>query len=175
MSNTIVLSVLVFAGLIGTAKGQPVTTPARPHPCDCIEGSTACSCDCKVPRRPRPVAQDDVVGTWFISLSQTAGASQTLVAFHSGGTVTSASADFGAWAAESNGAYSATTDTLTFDQQGGVTGRRRTSWSVVVTALDELQANFVVDLISLDGTITPAVASGTAEGCRVPLPTQTAH
>ena len=175
MSNTIALSVFVFAGLIGAAKSQPIVPPVHLHPCDCIEGSTACSCDCKVPRRPRPIAQDDVVGTWFISLSQTAGASQALVTFHAGGTVTSASADFGAWAAESNGAYSATTDTLTFDHQGGVTGRLRKSWSVVVNTLDELQANFVVDLISLDGRITPTVASGTAAGCRVPLPTQTTH
>jgi len=113
------------------------------------------------------------VGTWFISLSHATGKSQTLVTFHVGGTVTSASADFGVWDG-SNSEYTATTDAFTFDDHGLVTGRRRTSWSVLVSTLDELQANFVVDLIALDGTITPAVGNGTAAGCRVPLPIQAA-
>jgi hypothetical protein len=168
-------AVIVFAELIAAAKGQPILPPVHLHPCDCTEASTQCSCDCKVPRRRRAIAQEDVVGTWFISLSQEgAGASQNLVTFHAGGTMTSASGDFGVWA-ESNGTYGATTDTFTFDQHGTVTGRRRTSWSVAVTTLDELQASFVVDLIGLDGTITPAVGSGTAAGCRVPLPLQFTH
>src|SRR5580704_8877547 len=140
-------ALIVFAGLIAAAKGQPVVPPVVHHPCDCIEASTACSCDCRIPRRPRQIAQDDVVGTWFISLSHATGKSQTLVTFHSDGTLTSASADFGVWDG-SNGEYTATTDAFTFDDHGFVTGRRRTGWSIVVTPLDELQANFVVDLIA---------------------------
>jgi len=87
--------------------------------------------------------------------------------------MTSASADFGVWE-KSNGEYTATTNAFTFDDHGFVTGMRRTNWSVLVSPFDELQANFVVDLIALDGTITPAAGSGTAAGCRVPLPIQTA-
>jgi len=182
LSRRIVMRIgafIVFAGLIGAAKGQPVVPPVHLHPCDCVTELTAsqpvipCSCDCRVPGRPKPIAQEDVVGTWFISLSHSAGTAQALVTFHSGGTVTSASADFGVWAGL-NGEYSATMDAFTFNEHGIVTGRRRTRWSVVVTTFDELQANFVVDLIALDGTITRAAGSGTAAGCRVPLEAQTA-
>ena len=174
---------IVFAGLIGAAKGQPVVPPVHLHPCDCVTESTAsqpvipCSCDCRVPGRPKPIAQEDVVGTWFISLSHSAGTAQALITFHSDGTVTSASADFGVWAGlngEHSATYYATTDAFTFDEHGVVMGRLRTRWSVVVTTFDQLQAHFVVDLIALDGTITRAAGSGTAAGCRVPLEPQTA-
>jgi hypothetical protein len=125
LGKRIVVVLVGFLTLIAAAKGQQIIPPVHLHPCDCT--IPPCFCDCRVPREPRPVAQEDVVGTWVVSLSQAAAASQASVTLHSGGTMAGAPADFGVWAG-SNGEYSATTDAFIFDEHGIVTGKTK-RWS----------------------------------------------
>ena len=156
-SPTLVTIVTLLAAL--TCDAQPVR---RCNPLD-IELLDAL-CETDNPHTP-PKRTTKLAGTWFVSFSPADAKSfDALVTFHADGTVagtTPQSLDFGVWSG-ANGEYFAVMEAFNFDRDGNPIGRRRIRSAVHIAKPGSFQAEFVIDLITPDGTTMRGVANGTA-------------
>jgi hypothetical protein len=116
-----------------------------------------------------------IVGTWQITVPKSEGNPETFAAFHTffadGNWVEVNSfkdSNHGVWMGAGN-TYLLTFAGFTFDEQGKYNGKIKVRASIKMDGADHLAAQWVLDMIDLEGKVTEKANYGTFEGTRMEI------